>query len=94
VTIEPRDVERIAELARLRLSDSERASMARQLGRILDYVKQLDELPTEDVEPLAHPLDLTDVMDEDEPGESLPREEALRNAPRQDGECYRVPAVL
>jgi len=88
------DVEKVALLARLRLSDEEVATMTEQLGRIVEYVEQLNELNTEDVQPMAHAVELANVLAEDVVAPSLPREEALANAPKRDDECYRVPAVL
>jgi aspartyl-tRNA(Asn)/glutamyl-tRNA(Gln) amidotransferase subunit C len=54
----------------------------------------LSELDTEEVEPMAHAVEVTNVFRADEPRPSLAREEALANAPEQDGQCYLVPAVL
>ena len=88
------DVEKIALLARLQLSPGETDALTRELGRIVQYVELLNELPTDDVLPLAHAMDLSNVFAEDEPGASLDREQALANAPKRDEECYRVPAVL
>ena len=88
------EVEKVAALARLRLSDAELETMTSQLGQVLGYIKQLDELNTADVEPLAHPLDLFNVLADDELGESLPRDKALAAAPKADDECFLVPAVL
>lgn len=94
MTIDLREVERIAQLARLRLDAGECRALTDELARILDYVRQLDVLDTSDVDPLDHPLDLADATESDEPRPSLDREDALRNAPQHDGTCYRVPAVL
>ena len=88
------EVERVSLLARLRLTPGELDRMTSQLGKILDYVHQLSELSTEDVEPMAHAIDLANVFAEDRPQESLDRAQALANAPKSDDECYRVPAVL
>ena len=88
------EVERVALLARLELTDAEAARMTTQLGQILAYVDQLGELETDSVEPMAHAVHLTNVFAPDEPQESLSRDEALANAPKRDEECYRVPAVL
>ena len=81
-------------LARLRLSDVELQTMTTQLGQVLDYIAQLEELDTDDVEPLSHSLDLHNVLVDDQLGESLPREKALASAPKADDECFLVPAVL
>jgi aspartyl-tRNA(Asn)/glutamyl-tRNA(Gln) amidotransferase subunit C len=88
------EIERVSLLARLELSDAELAQMTQQLGQILDYVDQLSELDTDAVEPMAHAVRLTNVFAPDEIRPSLPRDEALANAPKRDEECYRVPAVL
>jgi aspartyl-tRNA(Asn)/glutamyl-tRNA(Gln) amidotransferase subunit C len=88
------DVEKVSLLARLLLSESELDTMTTQLGRVLDYVQQLDELNTEGVEPMAHAIDLTNVFADDVVESSLDRGAALANAPKRDDECYRVPAVL
>ena len=88
------DVEKVALLARLRLDDDEVDSMTEQLGRIVAYVEQLGELDTENVEPMAHAVEISNVLVEDTLRESLPLEEALAGAPKRDDECYRVPAVL
>jgi aspartyl-tRNA(Asn)/glutamyl-tRNA(Gln) amidotransferase subunit C len=87
-------VEKVALLARLKLAPAELDRMTEQIGKIVEFVDQLSELDTEGVQPLAHPLDVVNVLADDVVAESLPREKALANAPHQDGECYLVPAVL
>jgi aspartyl-tRNA(Asn)/glutamyl-tRNA(Gln) amidotransferase subunit C len=88
------NVEAVALLGRLSLSDDELARMTSQLGQIIDYFRQLDEIDTTHVEPMAHAAELSNVFAEDQRSPSLPREKALENAPKRDTECYRVPAVL
>lgn len=88
------DVEKVALLARLELSDVETDRMTQDLDKILAYVDQLGELDTEGIEPMDHAVELTNVFRDDEVRESLPRESALGNAPNADDECFRVPAVL
>ena len=88
------EVRRLARLSRLELSDAEREAMTRQLGRIVDYVAQLQQVDTEGVEPLAHALDVSNVFRSDEPAPSLPVDQALANAPKRSGDFYSVPAVL
>jgi aspartyl-tRNA(Asn)/glutamyl-tRNA(Gln) amidotransferase subunit C len=87
-------VERIAELARLRFSAEELESFAEQFQRIVEFVQVLQQLELEGVEPLTHVVEVENALREDEPRESLPREEALRNAPRHDGVFFRVPKVI
>lgn len=88
------DVERVSLLARLRLTEAEAKSLAVQLTHVVDYFRQLDELDTSQVVPMAHAIELHNVFAKDERQPSLEREQALANAPKRDAECYRVPAVL
>ncbi len=88
------DVEKVSLLARLRLTDAELDTMTPQLGKIVEYIDQLSEVNTDDVEPLAHAFEVHNVFADDVLRDSLPREAALSNAPKSDEECYRVPAVL
>jgi aspartyl-tRNA(Asn)/glutamyl-tRNA(Gln) amidotransferase subunit C len=78
----------------LQLTDAELATMTRQLSAIVEYVDLLKQVNTDGVEPLAHALEVSNVFRADEPGTSLPLDEALANAPERRGEFYAVPAVL
>jgi aspartyl-tRNA(Asn)/glutamyl-tRNA(Gln) amidotransferase subunit C len=78
----------------LELADDEVPAMTRHLSAILDYVKQLQAVNTDGVEPLAHPLDMNNVFRADEPAPGLTVEAALANAPARKGDFYSVPAVL
>ncbi len=88
------DVAKVALLARLELSSDELDVLTTQLGQIVGYVESLSELNTDDVEPMAHALDVHNVFAVDEVRPSLTREAALANAPHHDGEFFLVPAVL
>ncbi len=88
------DVEKVALLARLRLSAQELDAMTTQLGAIVGYVDQLGEVDAEGVEPMAHAVEITNVFADDAVQPSLPREAALATAPRHNGRGYLVPAVL
>ncbi|QVL31815.1 Asp-tRNA(Asn)/Glu-tRNA(Gln) amidotransferase subunit GatC [Telmatocola sphagniphila] len=88
------EVRKVARLARLELSDADLNRMAQQLSNILAYVDQLKELNTDGIEPLAHPLPVQNVFREDVPGESLPVDLALANAPNRVGNFFGVPSVL
>ncbi len=88
------DVEKVSHLARLQFSDVELDQLTTELSVIFRYVAQLELLNTEAVAPMAHALDVHNVFRADTLQPSLPREEALANAPKSDGECYLVPAVL
>jgi aspartyl-tRNA(Asn)/glutamyl-tRNA(Gln) amidotransferase subunit C len=88
------EVEKVALLARLEFTPAELDRLTEQLGAIVDYMELLGELDTAKVEPMAHPVEIANVFRADEVVASLPREEALANAPKRDDECYLVPAVL
>src|SRR4051812_36812678 len=88
------DVRKVARLARLELSEADLARMQSQLSAILDYVAQLNELDTEGVEPLAHPLPVANVFRPDEPAPSLSPDAALQNAPNRVDNYFGVPAVF
>lgn len=92
--IDPAEVRRIAHLARLKLSDDECVALGEQLAKILDYVAILDDVNTDGVEPTAHALPVRNVFRDDVPAESLPRQQALANAPAIDGPFFTVPKVL
>ena len=94
MTLAREQVEKVSLLGRLLLSPEEIEKMTDQMGGILDYMDLLSEVDTDQVEPMAHPLDVADVLRDDEVRPSLPRDRALANAPNRDDECYRVPAVL
>jgi aspartyl-tRNA(Asn)/glutamyl-tRNA(Gln) amidotransferase subunit C len=88
------EVEKVSLLARLLLSDEELDRMTSQMGAILGYVDLLSEVDTEQVEPMAHAIEVANVFRDDAARPSLDREAALANAPHRDQECYLVPAVL
>ena len=88
------EIEHIAVLARLSLSGEEKEVFGQQLSSILDYMEKLNELDTSDTEPTSHVLPLNDVVRDDITGDSLPREEALKNAPAHTDKFYRVPKII
>ena len=90
----PNLVQQVAHLARLKVSDSEVDRLSRELGAILTYVELLNEVDTDGVEPMAHAVELSNVLRADEPAESLPRDQALANAPKSDGRYFLVPPIL
>lgn len=93
-TIDEALVRHIGRLSRIELTDEEVHTFRDQLASILDAFDKLQELDTDDVEPMPHAVGLTNVLAEDEPGESLTPEQALANAPARDGDYFRVPKVI
>jgi aspartyl-tRNA(Asn)/glutamyl-tRNA(Gln) amidotransferase subunit C len=89
-----KEVEHVANLAKLNLTEEELVRMTGQLDNILSYVAKLDELDTADVIPTTHAFSINNAFREDEMQESLPREEALINAPRDNGESFVVPKII
>ncbi len=88
------DIEKVAELARIALTEEEKAKFSSQLESILGYIDKLNELDTSDVEPTAHPHSVENVWREDETEPELPTSEALRNAPKQRQNMFVVPKVV
>ncbi len=93
-TIDLDEVRHIGKLARISLSDDEVVTLSRELGAILAYFDKLGELDTDNVEPMAHAVEIQNVLAEDVPGESLSTEQALANAPQRDGDFFSVPKVI
>jgi aspartyl-tRNA(Asn)/glutamyl-tRNA(Gln) amidotransferase subunit C len=94
MSLSRQEIEKVALLARLRLSNEEAQTMVAELGKIIAFVDQLAEADTEGVEPMAHAIELRNVFREDQAAASLSREVALANAPHHDDRGYLVPAVF
>jgi aspartyl-tRNA(Asn)/glutamyl-tRNA(Gln) amidotransferase subunit C len=88
------DVEHVARLARLALTDDEITRFTDELGHILEHAADLATLDLDDVEPTAHPLPLINVMRPDVIRPSLPRGEVLAEAPAVEDGRFRVPRIL
>ena len=93
-SIDQQTVRHVAHLARLNLTDEEIERMTVELSAILDYVRQLSELNTENVPPTAHAVAVSNVFRDDEVRPGLDTHEALRNAPQIHGDFFQVPKVL
>ena len=89
-----REVEHVARLGRLALSEEEKELMTRQLDRILGYVDKLNELDTSQVEPTSHVIPMENVMREDVVRPSLSQDDALANAPDREPPFFRVPRII
>lgn len=94
MSISIQDVEHVAKLARLELSEEEKQTFTGQLNAILKYAEQLNSLDTEGVEPTSHVVPVSNVLREDENRPSLPVEKVFLNAPDEEDGQFKVPAVL
>ena len=92
--LEPSDVKHIASLARIGLTDEEIEMFGNQLSQILEQFEVLNELDTSGVTPTGHAGGLQTIMRDDLTEDSLDSEDVLKNAPRREGEFFRVNAVL
>ncbi len=93
-TITKADVEYVAGLAQLQLDDDAKERLTHEMATILNYMDKLNELDTENVEPMMHAMAMTNVFREDVVEPSLPRDKALEGAPSHDGEFFLVPKIL
>ena len=87
-------VDKIATLARLEFSGEEKEQIRGDLEKILTFVEKLNELDTDNVDPLIYVTDETNVVREDEVKKLASHEDALRNAPKKDSDYFRVPKVI
>ncbi|HWJ02116.1 MAG TPA: Asp-tRNA(Asn)/Glu-tRNA(Gln) amidotransferase subunit GatC [Verrucomicrobiae bacterium] len=92
--ISKQQVEHVALLARLELTESEKQEYTEQLNSILEYAAILDKLDTENVPPTAHPLPLKNVFRSDEVKPSIDQKEALSNAPDAEDGFFKVPKIV
>ncbi|MEO3945714.1 Asp-tRNA(Asn)/Glu-tRNA(Gln) amidotransferase subunit GatC [Gorillibacterium sp. CAU 1737] len=94
MSITAKEVEHVAKLARLELTEEEKAMYTEQLNAILKYAEKIGSLDTDGVEPTYHAVELANVLREDEVRPSLPIESVLLNAPEEEDGQIKVPAVL
>lgn len=94
MSVTKKDAEYIANLAKLKYSDEELENFTHQMNEILAYIDKLNELNTDGVEPLSHPVENTNVFRNDEKKKSIERDEALKNAPDSNEEYFKVPKVI
>ncbi len=92
--IERKDVEHVARLSRLHLTDAELERMRAELDAILAYIDKLTRVDVDGVEPTSHAVPLLNVMRDDEPAPCLPQADTLANAPDRAGEFFRVPRII
>jgi len=94
VLITKKEVDHVALLSRLELTEEEKGIYTKQLDAILEYFRSLQRLDTENVPPTAHVLPLQNVFREDWVGQHMSREEALANCPDREGSYFRVPKIV
>lgn len=94
MAITKNDVEKIAALAKLKFSDKELEDFTPQMNEILSYMAKLNELDTEKVEPLSHPVEQKNIFREDKSKPSISTEEALKNSPDKNETHFKVPKVI
>lgn len=92
--INKEEARHIAALAKLNLKPEELENITLQLNDILTYMEKLNMLDTENIQPLSHPLENTNVFRIDEKQISVSKEEALKNSPDQDGNYFVVPKII
>ncbi|PHR29889.1 MAG: Asp-tRNA(Asn)/Glu-tRNA(Gln) amidotransferase GatCAB subunit C [Desulfotalea sp.] len=92
--ISKKEVEHVANLARLNLSADELETMTGQLDNILSYVDKIEELDTSNITPTTHVFSVTNAFRDDVVKESLTQEEAVKNGPEQNGSFFQVPKVI
>lgn len=94
MSVTKNDVEKIAQLAKLKFEDSEMDEYTKDMNNILAYMDKLNQLNTENVEPLSHPNEDSNVFRNDELKPSISSEDALKNAPEKDDKYFKVPKVI
>ncbi len=92
--VDKHTVRKLAHLSRLELREEDEDNMIKDLNEILTWVEQLNEVDTEGVEPLTNMSHEVNVFREDQVGEHLDHEKALKNAPKKDEDFFRVPKFL
>jgi aspartyl-tRNA(Asn)/glutamyl-tRNA(Gln) amidotransferase subunit C len=88
------DIRKVAKLSRLQIDDAQVGAVRVQLSSILGHIAKLQALPTEGVEPMAHPMKIVNRLGADEPKACMPVEELLKNAPAVEDRFLAVPKVL
>ena len=88
------DIEKVARLARLELSEGEKETFGNQLEQILTYMEQLNRLDTTGVEPTSHAIPIYNVFREDEVKLSFPQEEVLAISPDEEDGHFKVPRII
>lgn len=94
MSVSKEEIIKIAKLSKLKFNDEEIEKFTSQFNEILEYMAKLNELDTENVQPLSHPLEVTNVMRDDKLMPSIETKKALQNAPDSDEQYFKVPKVI
>ncbi len=94
MALSKQQIEHVAKLARLGISEEEKDNLASQLSKILEHVEVINQLPTENVEPTTHAIPMKNVMREDEVKPCQNTKDILKNAPDEVGGMFKVPRIL
>ncbi len=92
--ISKEQIEHVAWLARIELTEDEKKAFTKQLNEILDYFKKIDAIDTSNIEPTFHVIDLVNVLRDDKVEPSLSKTDALKNAPQKEGSFIKAPKIL
>jgi len=92
--ISKKEVEYVAKLAKIEISEKEKESLGEQLSKILDYIDKLKELNVEGIEPMREVGESKDVLREDQARVSGAKEDILNNAPLREGDYFKIPKVI
>ena len=92
--ISDKEIQHIADLAELYLSEDEKKRMSAELSQILGHIEKISELDIQNVKPTSHAVAMENVFRNDEPVESLDKEEVLRNAPLREADSFKVPPIV
>ncbi|MEM3561849.1 MAG: Asp-tRNA(Asn)/Glu-tRNA(Gln) amidotransferase subunit GatC [Candidatus Jordarchaeaceae archaeon] len=93
-TITKEQVEHVAWLARIELTEEEKQAFTKQLNEVLDYFKKINEIDTSNIEPTYHIINLVNVLREDKVEPSLSKEDALRNASQKEDSFIKAPKII
>ena len=94
MSVSEKEVRYVANLARLQLSENEVKNLSKDMNNILGYMNLLNELDTENIEPLEHVIDLKSRLRSDIAEQPMTHADALKNAPDADSDYFRVPKVI
>lgn len=87
-------IDKLADLAKLEFNEEEKENLKKDLSRILSYIESLNQIDTDGVEPLIFMSESVNILREDHPGSTIPKADALKNAPSKDSDYFKVPKFI